>query len=179
MAIHPHHADAILAGHKKVEFRKRPLAAEVSTVVIYATSPIKAIVGEFSVGGSLTGVPPDVWASVGSSGAIDKNRFDAYYASAPAAIAIRVRAAKRYSTPVPLQAIAPSPAVPQSFSYLDEEVLTQVRRLGNQTLPLLPKFGTALARLLGLGPGTERSPSTGTAAISRHPDDRGRLPVGG
>ena len=42
MSIRPQFAAAILDGSKRVEFRKRPLAADIGTVVIYATKPVGA-----------------------------------------------------------------------------------------------------------------------------------------
>ena len=39
MSIHPVYANAILTGDKKVEFRKRRLAADVTHVLVYATAP--------------------------------------------------------------------------------------------------------------------------------------------
>ena len=41
MAIQPGYAEAILAGVKTVEFRKRALAPDIETVLVYETSPDK------------------------------------------------------------------------------------------------------------------------------------------
>ncbi len=39
MSVHPRFAEAIMDGRKKIEFRKRPLADDVSVVWVYATAP--------------------------------------------------------------------------------------------------------------------------------------------
>ena len=54
MSIHPRYAHAILEGRKTVEFRKRPLAEDVTHVVIYSTVPDRAVIGYFTVDGQET-----------------------------------------------------------------------------------------------------------------------------
>ena len=61
MSIRPQFAAAILDGSKRVEFRKRPLAADIGTVVIYATKPVGAVLGEFVVDGQAVGKPEELW----------------------------------------------------------------------------------------------------------------------
>ena len=51
MSIHPGYAEAILSGRERAEFRKRPLAEDVRTVLIYATAPVSAMSGWFTVQG--------------------------------------------------------------------------------------------------------------------------------
>ena len=48
MSIHPRYAEAILSGQKRVEFRKRRLAPDVTTVLVYATQPVGVLVGRLS-----------------------------------------------------------------------------------------------------------------------------------
>lgn len=127
MAIHPLYANAILDGRKRVEFRKRPLADDVRTVLVYATAPVKKIVGEFTVDHIVVTSPHDLWASFGAIGAIDQPAFDAYYAGARVAVGIQVREAQRYPNPVSLGALAPEPTVPQSFMYLPASALRAAR----------------------------------------------------
>jgi predicted transcriptional regulator len=133
MAIHPQYAQAILDGRKQVEFRKRPLAADVRTVVIYATAPVKKIVGEFVVGDIVMTDPSALWSSLGAVGAIDEQDFRGYYAGAGTAAGIIVQTARRYRAPVDLTSLRPAPSVPQSFAYLPADLLAQIRRLGTPT----------------------------------------------
>jgi predicted transcriptional regulator len=151
MAIHPQYADAILAGQKRVEFRKRQLAADVDTVVIYATAPVKAIIGEFTIAGAVVAPPAQVWTALGAVGAIDKSAFDAYYAGSETAIAISVKAARRYAVQVTLAAIIPEPAVPQSFTYITEDIVTQVHERAGERQHMLLRAAAALAQLIAHG----------------------------
>ena len=119
MAIHPEYAEAILDGRKTVEFRKRPLASDIHSVLIYATSPVKKIVGHFFVEEIVSANPREVWRRYGDLGCIDASNFDLYFASADTAYAIRIKTACPYIDALPLSALNPQPAVPQSFAYLD------------------------------------------------------------
>ena len=63
MSIHPKFAQLILSGKKKVEFRKTRFNHQISHVVIYATSPIKKVVGYFEVQNIKVAPPKDLWES--------------------------------------------------------------------------------------------------------------------
>jgi predicted transcriptional regulator len=127
MAIHPRYADAILDGRKQVEFRKRPLAADVRIVVIYATAPVSKIVGEFTVGETLFASPRKLWSSVGRIGCIDRASYDAYYAGVRRAVGIVAASPWRYESPLALCDLEVSPCIPQSFVYLPAHALEELR----------------------------------------------------
>jgi len=133
MAIHPHYADAILDGRKKVEFRKRAVAEDVTTVLIYATAPVKKIIGQFEVAHTVVTTPSALWEQLGAVGCIDESAYREYYAASDAAVGLVIDAPKRYELPVRLAALLPSPAVPQSFAYLPREVCAQAQALGQPT----------------------------------------------
>jgi predicted transcriptional regulator len=133
MAIHPGYADAILDGRKKVEFRKRGIAEDVTTVLIYATAPVKKIIGEFKVADTVVTTPTALWHRMGAVGCIEEPMYRAYYAASDSAVGLLVDAPKRYEVPVELDALVPSPAVPQSFAYLSRGVYEQAQMLGQPT----------------------------------------------
>lgn len=123
MSIHPQYAEAILAGRKKVEFRKRPLALDVTTVVVYATQPVGAVVGTFTLDGADIDTPAGLWTRHGHHGGIERPAYDAYFHNRSSAVALRVADAQRLRTPVPLAAVGAS-AAPQSFQYLPATALS-------------------------------------------------------
>ncbi len=125
MAIHPRHAEAILDGRKTVELRKRGLATDVRTVVIYATSPVQRIVGAFDVADTIRDLPKRLWARVRGSACIDQAEFDRYYDGSGEAVAFVVDKPRRLAA-CALSSLQPSPAVPQSFVYLPGEMLRQL-----------------------------------------------------
>jgi predicted transcriptional regulator len=82
LPIHPQWAIAILNGTKKWEIRtKRPSIEAGDVVVLYATSPLRAVVGSFVAGEVVSGTPRAVWNAVhediGSTRATYLERFGA------------------------------------------------------------------------------------------------------
>lgn len=126
MAIRPEYAQAIMQGTKAVEFRRRPLAADVRTVLIYETSPTKQIVGEFTVGEVVIASPSELWRKFRGVGGITEEAFTAYYVEASKGAAITISKVKSYDVPVKLSDLNSQPAVPQSFCYLDADVLAEL-----------------------------------------------------
>jgi len=140
MAIHPQYAQAILAGDKTVEFRKRALAPDVDTVLIYETAPTRRVVGMFNVDDTVRLTPSRLWRRFGSAGSIARPDFMNYYDTHRMAVGLVVGTVVRLAVPVSLSDLRPRPSVPQSFSYLPSTVLDQIeaiqarRPAGNATL---------------------------------------------
>ena len=131
MSIHPKYANAILDGSKRVEFRKRRLPDDIDRVVIYATSPIKAVVGEFMVREQVTNTPSALWREFGNYGVgvsrdalmVYFEDFRGYFAgrqNESRGTAIVIASPITYDEPRPLAdygIVHP----PQSWRYLTEE----------------------------------------------------------
>jgi predicted transcriptional regulator len=128
LPIKPEFADAILAGTKRVEFRKSPFRRDVSWVVIYASTPIQRVVGWFRVSGVDTGTPGELWERHERHGGIAAQAYHSYFADRTAAIAIGVADVTTLPEPIPIAVLGVS--VPQSFRYLG---LAEVRRLNAAT----------------------------------------------
>lgn len=105
-------------GRKQVEFRKRRLAPDINTVLVYATAPVSKIIGSFTVDRIESGSPAEIWERFGQVGVIPKDEFFDYYEGAHSAVAIVVSGAERFEVPISLESMEPRPAVPQSFAYL-------------------------------------------------------------
>lgn len=118
MAIHQNWAEAIMDGRKRVEFRKRRLADDIETVLVYATAPVSKVVGRFTIDEMVSGTPDEIWDRYGSVGVIERDKFFSYFDGRSSAVAIVVASAQRFDDPLALTDIVPPPAVPQSFSYL-------------------------------------------------------------
>jgi len=144
MAIQPAYSQAILDGRKLVEFRKRPLAADVRTVLIYESAPTRRVVGFFTIGQTVRSSPSALWAQFGTVGCISRSRFRTYYAGTTEAFGIVVEEATRLPEPIALADLSIQPTVPQSFAYLPASVLAE---LGSQTRPArLPDWAMQEAR---------------------------------
>lgn len=122
MSIHPRYAHAILDGRKTVEFRKRPLAPDVSHVVVYSTAPDRKVLGYFEIDKQVELSPEALWEQYGDRGLIEKDRFFAYYAGRETGTGILVKRVFQREQPRSLSDIGVK-TPPQNFQYLSEEAL--------------------------------------------------------
>ena len=93
LSIKPQYAEAILSGRKRYEYRrtifKRP---GVQRVIIYASTPVRRIVGEFCVEEIIEAPPMMLWARTAEGSGLRKSQFEAYFAGKETGYAIRVHA---------------------------------------------------------------------------------------
>lgn len=123
MSIRPEFADRIMDGTKRVEFRKRPLAPDVSHVIIYSTAPVSAVVGAFAVDGQDITDPEELWAQFGEVAGISRERFAEYFEGCSVGTGIRVKDVVLRDRPGRLEELG-IPRPPQSFQYLPARVAT-------------------------------------------------------
>lgn len=79
LSLRPRYAEAILAGRKTVELRRRRIAATPGTrVVLYATRPTGAVVGLARLRESITCLPDEAWENHAPHLGVARSEFDAY-----------------------------------------------------------------------------------------------------
>ena len=118
LSIRPQFAQAIMDGEKKVEFRKVKFRRAVSHIVVYATDPVRQIVGYFEVAGLTQATPERLWRLYGSLGAIGRRDFRSYYCSSHRGTAIAVGRVCAFRKPLPLSDLGHAVRPPQSFAYI-------------------------------------------------------------
>jgi predicted transcriptional regulator len=128
LPIKPRFVQAILDGTKKVEFRRHAFGRHISYILIYASSPIKRVVGYFRIGKITRDAPRRIWQKYENVAGITAAEFEHYYAGADTAVAIEVDDLVVLDRPVALRNLRRSLQAPQSFCYLDASIL---RRLGS------------------------------------------------
>jgi predicted transcriptional regulator len=133
ISIQPEYATKILAGEKKLEFRRRWTARTVKTLVIYATAPVQRIVGLATVAGVTQGTPTQLWQlTKRCDGGITKPRLFAYLKNSPTAVAIELSKITRLPGGIdPWRCLGPDFRPPQSFRYLSQNelaLITSARR---------------------------------------------------
>lgn len=121
LAIHPEHAQAIIEGRKRVEFRKRRLHPSIEHVVMYATAPTGKVVGFFRIASLDAASPTAIWDRYKHDGAIPRRLFRGYYSGARLAVAWVIDHVTALGSPLPLRRIHPDAFPPQSFAYLPEQ----------------------------------------------------------
>ena len=128
ISIKPHFVDAIAAGKKHYEFRRRPILRRVEKFFIYATAPISALVGEFEIANVLCATPHELWEKTSEAAGITKSDFDLYFTGAIKAYALVIKGFKKYQRPIALHDAFPGAPIPQSYIYVrtaDSEKFTQ------------------------------------------------------
>lgn len=118
LSIKPEFALRILDGSKKYEYRRAIFKNQkVSTVIIYASDPIKQIIGEFEIEDILHEDPQSLWVKTKHHAGISKKGFFNYFTNKAKGYAIKVKATRVYDDPLPLSSFMIS-SPPQSYMYL-------------------------------------------------------------
>jgi predicted transcriptional regulator len=117
LSIKPEYAEAIFDGRKRFEFRRSVFREDISVVIVYMSSPVMRVVGEFSVEGIMTDGVSALWNKTEAHAGIERDTFMDYFAGREVGHAIKIGDVKRYDQPRNLQetyGVRP----PQSFQYL-------------------------------------------------------------
>jgi predicted transcriptional regulator len=118
LSIKPQFAIKIFDGTKKFEFRKSIFKnSNINTVVVYASSPMQKVIGEFTIDEIMEESPDALWEKTKKHSGITKEFFDEYFFNRDRAFAIKVKEANRYQQPLDLIDFDLSFA-PQSFVYI-------------------------------------------------------------
>ncbi|MDQ3807104.1 MAG: hypothetical protein M3298_02935 [Thermoproteota archaeon] len=118
MSIKPEFALEIFKGTKKFEYRRTIFREPVERIIVYASSPIQMVIGEFLVKGILFEDLRSLWSKTKHHSGISKRHFDLYFSDKEKGYAIKVGKRTRYQTPQPLHALY-GIRPPQSFAYID------------------------------------------------------------
>jgi predicted transcriptional regulator len=117
LSIKPEYAEAIFDGRKRFEFRRSIFREDVRVVIVYMSSPVMQVVGEFSVEGIITDDVDALWNRTEAQAGIDRHKFMDYFAGRNVGHAIKIGKVKRYGRPQNLQKMY-GVRPPQSFLYL-------------------------------------------------------------
>jgi predicted transcriptional regulator len=114
LPIKPQWAVAILEGTKKWELRtQRPSIDAGDVVVLYASSPLRAVVGSFIAGEVVSGTPQAVWNSVRGEIASTRASYFEAFGNTPVLHAIQVKRPRR------IDPYTPPFTVGQGWRFLD------------------------------------------------------------
>jgi predicted transcriptional regulator len=123
LSIKPEFAFKIFDGEKKFEFRKVIFKnPDIRTVVVYASSPVQQVIGEFEIDDILSASPDEIWKLTKNYSGISEMYFHKYFENRLVAHAIKIKNTKIYKRPMSLKEdfnVLP----PQSYLYLNEEVV--------------------------------------------------------
>lgn len=117
ISINPEHVQNIINGTKKYEYRKIAAKQDVSSILIYETTPVKRIVAEAEILEVLMCSPSELWDKTKEESGISKDFFDEYFKDKGIAYAYKLGKIKVYKQPKKLCDYGIK-APPQSFVYV-------------------------------------------------------------
>lgn len=118
MSIKPQYVNKIFLGEKIFEFRTTLCKRKVTKMYIYATSPIKKVVGEVTIEKVLIDTPENIWEQTKEKAGIEKDSFFFYYNGKEKAIAYQLKNIIKYTIPKELSEFGIKKA-PQSYQYIN------------------------------------------------------------
>lgn len=134
LSIRPEYAQKILAGTKKVELRRaRPRLEPGDRVLVYVSSPQKAVVGSFQVEEIVEEPLPALWEMVENKAGISPEEFYNYYEGVSTGVGIFFKEIRPFNQPVSLGLLRKkwsSWRPPQSYRYMSNTEYKLVRELG-------------------------------------------------
>jgi len=120
LSIKPEFVERIFDGTKKYEFRKSLFKRDdVTIVVIYASSPIKRVVGEFEISEIISEDVDALWKRTQDYSGVTEEYYNTYFFMREIANAIHIGKVVKYDQPKSLSEYNLVRA-PQSFCYLPE-----------------------------------------------------------
>ncbi|MBE6453932.1 MAG: hypothetical protein E7017_03500 [Alphaproteobacteria bacterium] len=120
LSIKPKFVEAIFKKEKIFEYRKVIFKqSNIDTVIIYASKPIKKIVGEFKIGKILCDTPNQIWQQTFNFGGVTKDFYDRYFQNKNKAYAIEITDLKIYDEALDPRSLNQKFVAPQSFYYIE------------------------------------------------------------
>ena len=120
LSIKPEFAEKIFAGTKKFEFRKIIFKhRNINKVIVYASSPIKKVIGEFIIDDIIIEDIDTLWNTTYEYSGITKEVYQKYFKNREKAYAIKIGKTIRYEKSRNLNEYNIKTA-PQSFVYVGD-----------------------------------------------------------
>ncbi|MCF8131408.1 MAG: hypothetical protein K9N10_23110 [Deltaproteobacteria bacterium] len=118
LSIKPEFAERIFDGSKRYEFRRAIFKnPDIKIVVVYASSPVQLVIGEFEIETILSDAPENLWEKTQEFSGISEEFFFNYFSERTVGFAIKVKKARRYRRPRCLRK-SYNVSPPQSFCYV-------------------------------------------------------------
>jgi len=127
-SIKPIYSEQIINGNKKYELRKRMPARNLDYILIYSSSPTSKVVGYATVKKIHKKQVANLWMLVSDHAGITKNDYMAYFKDSSDAYALELGEVNRFVKPFNINEIDPACVPPQSFSYVDKNKFSRLKR---------------------------------------------------
>jgi predicted transcriptional regulator len=125
MSIQPRFAEAILAGTKTVELRRKPPRDVPDVVIIYGSGAARAVLGAAQLKAVHTSTPDDIWERFGHMAGVTRTEFDHYFAASDTASALEMTDPRRSAQEISLSRLRElGLEPPQSWRYVERQIAT-------------------------------------------------------
>jgi predicted transcriptional regulator len=144
LSLRPRFAEAILAGVKTVELRRRPVNARPGTpILLYASSPTMAVVGTARLRGTHALTPLAAWRTHAARLSLTRAEFDAYLDGSLRAYLLLLHQARVLNEPLHLHQLRRDGRFqpPQSFRYVTPSDPAQLHDIIEGAAPAPPCTG--------------------------------------
>lgn len=129
IAVKPEFANKIVENEKTIELRKtKPNVKAGDFLIIYSSSPVKAIIGFALIKQVIVSTPTQMWENNSLKIGIDKERFLEYYKDKERSIGIEIENMKRVN-PICLKDIRILESnfhPPQIYRYISNEIFNSL-----------------------------------------------------
>lgn len=127
LSIKPKYSDLIVAGTKRVEFRRVWAAHEVGLIAVYSSTPTQRIVALVNVTEVVRASPTKLWSYCSArGGALTKKELRAYLEGKAEGYAVLLGKVRKLKKPLDPNRLVSGFSAPQSFRYLTS---AEVKRL--------------------------------------------------
>ncbi|MEE9432116.1 MAG: hypothetical protein V3V16_13790 [Melioribacteraceae bacterium] len=126
LSIKPIYAQAIMAGTKKVEFRKKIFKRQVDRIFVYSSSPQKKIIRLFRIAEIIEDNPSKLWTKFNRVGGIEKNDFFSYYKNSKTGFSIKIHDVEKFEKEIDPLDFFENFYAPQSYFYLEEKTAANI-----------------------------------------------------
>jgi predicted transcriptional regulator len=144
LSVRPEYAEKIFEGIKTVELRRtRPRLCEGDVVIVYASSPTKALIGAFEVEKVIQKPLKDLWHEVQKKAGISYDDFCCYYEGVSVGCGIFLDKPCSFNEPIKLDRLRQESnnfRPPQSYRYLKPNELDLVEKIAKFDMSKFSRF---------------------------------------
>jgi len=116
LSIKPEFVQKIISGEKKFEFRRKIFKKDVESVIIYASSPWKIVIGEFTIDDIIESELNLLWEKTHKYSGIEEDFFWQYFKGTKYGYALKIGKLQLYDSPIMIDILGVKP--PQSYVYI-------------------------------------------------------------
>jgi len=124
LSIKPKYVKEIAEGAKLYEFRKSIFKQKTDEIWVYASAPVKQIVGKIYIDEIIEDTPKNLWSNFKKNAGVCRSDFFKYFDGKEKGYAIKIKEYEIFEKPINPYAESDNFTPPQSYAYL-KNVLPQ------------------------------------------------------